>query len=289
MPKYKPKNLALIKAHADQDDKAAKEILDDLDFESGTPNESYAKQLWAARWEAFYEEKHPFVHLYEFSSSFQVHMLIILNCRIDRTPTISDLETFLCGSALRGVTARPSALAPPGTPIVPSVRWFQICMEKVMGYLIFKYPDWQLNEHGKSRIKELTAKLRKEGKLTAEPMIIKLWAGLEITRLLVKTIWKSSSPINNVSLARIVTIVLNSALIARASGFLRPRRYGGLECLLWKQVLFVFKDGVRTFENLFLVFTVATKGADREMATKMTFDLKSQEKNRYAPMVLPRH
>lgn len=277
MPNYKPKNLGLIEAYVSEDDADAEELLADLDWESGSPGTRRIKALWAARWDVYYQQKHRFVYHSRLSPPFQVQILTIIGCSIDRTPTIDDLLKFICGSALRGVEARPSPFAPPGTTPVPSRAWLSNCIRTVLGYLSFKYPNWKFDTHKRSRVNEVTWKLKKEGKITNDPKIIKSWAGLEVTRLLVYTLWESYSPPTNTSLAKIVSIVLNAALVARASSFMRADAYNGLETLLWKQVLFGFTDGVKKLENLYIIFTVSTKGADRELGTRITSTLKPEE------------
>lgn len=123
---------------------------------------------------------------------------------------------------------------------VPSMSWMSHAISSTIEGLIFKYPDFKLSKHESMRISTEVDRLEKEGQITKEPRRAVQWITACIIIRMCRS-WLIDALENGtksweVTISRLLSIVLMAACGSRSGEIGRSSKYTGYECICWKDV-----------------------------------------------------
>ena len=135
----------------------------------------------------------------------------VLRVLLTTTPVGEQIERFIDSIAGR--------IKPKGAHKVPSYLWIQQGVLHLVDSVVFYHREFTLSKHERLRIQSTIHRLFHEGKLTKDPSTERNYIGVFLVRKLSTGIFKdaltSGTRSWDVTLAKILSIVLTSALAAR--------------------------------------------------------------------------
>jgi hypothetical protein len=123
-------------------------------------------------------------------------------------PTGVEIERFL--------TSVISKVKPIGSEI-PSLSWIKVGFRRILLSLIFKYPNFTLSPHERSRMKSVFQQFLKDGLVTRQPRREAQWVGAFLVRRLVVGLLRQALDEGTTNWDKTIQKVLSMVLIAALS------------------------------------------------------------------------
>lgn len=138
---------------------------------------------------------------------------------IDNTPSMDELERFLCSIVSR---------VRPRSNEVPAFTWLRGGLRRLIVVLTFHFADFRVSKHDALRMKTVFQKLLNDGKITREPSRKVQWIGSVLVRRLITVIFREA--INEGTgnwdkpIQRALSLLLISALSCRSGDIMTSTR-----------------------------------------------------------------
>lgn len=123
---------------------------------------------------------------------------------------------------------------------MPSFKYLQSVLRNVLNQCVFEYAGFSVSAHDRARFAAVLGDLVKKGKLTKNSNHERNWVGTSVVRRLAQAMLEEAllhGPICwDIEFSKVLSMVLVSALVARAGDVLRSAWYEDTVCLCYKDV-----------------------------------------------------
>ncbi|KAH7398061.1 hypothetical protein BKA64DRAFT_673464 [Cadophora sp. MPI-SDFR-AT-0126] len=132
--------------------------------------------------------------------------------------------------------------------------------------LVFEYPDFTLSAHERLRISVCLKSLLQDGKLTNDPQREAQWVGISLVKRMIVAIVEegieSGTRSWDVTIAKVLSIILLGVLGARCGEPSVSQGYMGVEYLRWEHIWLKLKPGTK--DKLTMRITLMYEKGDRD-------------------------
>jgi hypothetical protein len=155
-------------------------------------------------------------------------------------------------------------------PVAKSApRWdtMKNYLKLLLSKLIFQYPKFTLSSNERSRIASTFKGMLDRGLLTKKPVREAQWVGITLVKKMIIAVIEDAiirgTRSWDVTISKIVTLVLLGTLGARGGDLAKSQGYEGFEYSQWSHMEIKVKGTEPNLDNLRLTFTIAFEKGDK--------------------------